>query len=467
MLWFTLQGIYFASTLAPGLPPDEMFHLQIIDLYQRSPHIFPLSASNTTFSAPTEEMARFGTASRFPYLYHFAFGSLASVLNLKVFNFSTIVFLRLINLSLSIFTLYLSVRIFRRLLPSAQARVLALVMPTSAVMYVVNSAAVSYDNLLNLLAAASFLLLIRFLNAPRCFELLLLCCVLLAASLVKISFLPLGAAIFLASLALLILRKRKKLPLFSAKTPLISSLLLLLLLIPYLLLVAEFYLGNISLYQTLLPSCRAIYSDSICREHYKFYFLEVASEDKSKCPANALLALPAYALLWGKTMLERSFGIYSHISLKHPEGFIYAIFSFFLLAAALSLYYFRLLPAYIKTLYAISLLYLFFLLVFRNFPFYLRTCNPLHSLHGRYLFIISPLLCSFLCFGLFVPLRKRTATVVAFLSALTLLYSGLPYVQKSEIFQRFTSPQDPAFYRHLTYFPNPIYDRSYRRIVSE
>ena len=89
-----------------------------------------------------------------PYLYHWLMGRLLALCPFT--GADALVFLRVVNVGLSLLTLMFAQRAVALFATSPVERLVFLLMLTNTLMFTFLSASVSYDNLANLLAALSF-----------------------------------------------------------------------------------------------------------------------------------------------------------------------------------------------------------------------------------------------------------------------------------------------------------------------
>ncbi len=147
-LYFIGRLLYFAFTVGPGVPPDELTHIGIIGLYAET--LFGIEDSAASL--------RYGLVTHQPYLYYFIMGKSAALLGSA--DYLT---LRMLNIGLALLFLIVAYRLSRLMLKSPLMRVLFFVMLTNTLMFSFLSASVNYDNLANLLALCAVYFLVRHL----------------------------------------------------------------------------------------------------------------------------------------------------------------------------------------------------------------------------------------------------------------------------------------------------------------
>lgn len=151
LTYFGLRLIYFATSISPAIPPDEATHFGICQIFSRA-FFFPTNSPETY---------EYGLVTNIPWLYYWTMGKL---LHLNFFGISDLVFLRLLNIPLAFGTVYYTWRLMRLLTEDSPSQILLVVAMTNTMMFSFISATVTYDNLTNLLAAASTFYLFAYLN---------------------------------------------------------------------------------------------------------------------------------------------------------------------------------------------------------------------------------------------------------------------------------------------------------------
>ena len=178
LVYFGLRLVYFATSIGPFVPPDEVTHFGLSRIFSK----VLLLPSNTP------ETYEHGLVTNIPWLYYWLMGKL---LPLNFFGISDLVFLRLANIPFAFGTVYYASRTLQLLTSDRLARLLLRVAMTNTLMFSFLSAAVSYDNLLNLAAAAAIYYLLAFFKERSGSLLALSLICQLVGSLVKVTFLPL------------------------------------------------------------------------------------------------------------------------------------------------------------------------------------------------------------------------------------------------------------------------------------
>ncbi len=176
--WFIFQMFFFATQMDFRVPPDEMFHDLVSIAY------FEADGFNIQDKPETYHL---GTVAKRPYLYHLLLGKL---LHLKWTGIDRLLYMRCLNILISIATLLASLRLVQELTSSRWVQFTVMVVQSNLLMYVFLASMVSYDNLTNLFAALAALFLFRYLKRSQNSDLtwLIICNGL--GLLTKISFAP-------------------------------------------------------------------------------------------------------------------------------------------------------------------------------------------------------------------------------------------------------------------------------------
>ena len=178
LAYFALRLIYFATCIGDFVPPDEVTHFGLARIFSRVPWL------------PQNSSASYqcGLVTNIPWLYYWIMGKF---LALNFFGVPDLLYLRLLNIPFAFGTVYFVWRTLRLMTGDRLSQMLLLVAMTNTLMFSFISAAVSYDNLLNLCAAMAIYYLLAFFKerSANALALCLLC--QLAGSLTKVTFLPL------------------------------------------------------------------------------------------------------------------------------------------------------------------------------------------------------------------------------------------------------------------------------------
>jgi len=444
LLWFIAKAIFFAFHVSPGLLPDEMFHLQLIDEYRHSKTPFPFNESWNSTSPTLEKYVVFGGTVERPYLFHLLFGNALRFFSNSTFDFATIVTLRLINVILASLTVLVSFRLFRLLLSTKSELILAGVLSTNMLMFTFLASAVNYDNLANLFAVLAFYFFVKFLKKED--RVLHLGIVICLGLLTKLSVLPLIVPIVGIVMFQLLFSKE-------AREKLNCNAVLLGVFLLCFTLVLELYGANIYQYHTVNPNCAQVFSEDLC-ENNSFHVREKTTQRilKNEPHVNAI----RYSFFWAYHVIERTIGVYGKQGIEHPESAVTMVAILIGIALVTGLLYRKQFDATKLAMAAICLFHILVVLFLWNYlphP-YLSSWK----IQGRYLFpVLSPLIILFV-YSILLPFTSKRKSVVALLLATVFLYLETPYVVGSEAFRSLISPKPQDFYQKLEYYPNPIYN---------
>ena len=415
-LYFITQSLYFAVNIKSGFFPDEGTHLSLIKVYNQTGSIF-LNYHKLD--------ADLGTTSQNPFLYHWALGK---ILNLNYIDIDEILFLRIINIIISLIGLVFFFKLTKLFTKNKFISLLALVLMSNILYFSFLSAGINYDNLVIAISTASLYYLFKYVNHNKIACLCLWLIFISLGSLTKVSFLPLA----LISTVILIVDQKNNLK--HLKTNFVQFLkenkpanyFIFLFSVFLFLSIFLFYGRNFILYKKLVPQCENLYSKEQClRENY-FYkrdnLLKKENINKER------IDLFNYYFFWRETIVSKVFGLENHRGLllkpvnKHLANFIF--FIYLVLIVFLIKFYKR--DKNIKYAMTIAFGYSLFLLFYFNYPTYLILGDKHLAIHGRYLFpVISLFVVSFSYLLLnFVNKKKQIILFVFF--ALIFIYLGFP-----------------------------------------
>ncbi len=424
-LWITLllgayfigRLFYFAFTVGPGVPPDEMTHIGIARLYAET--LFGIEDSDASL--------RYGLVTHQPYLYYFLMGKAAALLGSA--DYTT---LRVLNIGLALVFLIVAYRLSLLVLKSRLMRVLFFVMLTNTLMFSFLSASVNYDNLTNLLALCAIYFLVRYLcplfghlDSARPADLLLFLISTMLGLLTKGTFLmlaPIFAAVWLLSRRRMLLMDMQQLVqgIRSGKGYIRSLTIVALLCV-----VANLSLYGVNLvrYGHIVPGCAQVLTHEKCMENRiyarnwvvsqyrlgKLSYMEAwratelirhpgdiaharrllnnARQYKMAKPEN-LNMLDYMHLVWDQAMKPSIFGIQAHRSmLRSPNGlWAYGLTCFAALLLMVRTIRFDGSDNLWLGMTAVVFGYYLFLVGYYNYTGYLQHHALLLGVQGRYLF---------------------------------------------------------------------------------
>ena len=451
--YFLVRLCYFALTISPFAPPDEVTHAGVSMIFSKA----------LLLPANSPESYQFGLVTNIPWLYYWIMGKLV---HLNIFGLNDLVFLRLVNIPIALGTVFYALRTLRLLTGDRLTRLLLVVTLTNTLMFTFLSASVSYDNLTNLLSIMAIYYLLAFLRL-RSGNLLaasLLC--QMAGCLTKVSFLPLALILNLVLLAAAF-RDIPSLPAalkcyFSSSG--VRGYALVLALVAGLALNLALYGGNYLRYGYVLPSMSDVLSPEVAWQHrisarsmifsqYKegkisymealqltgtinhpgdkadtFYLL--MTNENLKSNPGLMMGPFAYARLWFESMLSSSFGIKGHLGMFKPARQLVPFIALLALAVAGMALRWRprqsgWLPA---SLAGVAGIYACYLLVRVNYDAYLYYGAPGMTLQGRYLFPVLGPIYILGCLYLLSLFRSEKVRIgLALATALLFLAHDLPW----------------------------------------
>lgn len=306
-IWHGYQALFFATTILQSVPPDESYHIHFIQFYTHALDPF-FNYQATKF--------QLGSIERIPYLYHFLLSKL-QMLNLT--GLLDYLFLRRINVMISMGTVVLFIVFLRQITSNKLVHILSVFALTNTLMFQFISGSINYDNLVNLLSIALLVLLVFFLkydsnSIPKILGIGIIICL---GALTKLSFLPLAAVtVLIIGLGFFYRRKRytsiRISELFTNKITLTFAVIFLFLFI----LVGERYAVNILRYQSLTPSCDELLTVEQCMKNGIFnrnYNLErdldhLTLDDRREHRLSYIEYLPR----WSFIMQMRTHGVFAH-----------------------------------------------------------------------------------------------------------------------------------------------------------
>ncbi|NIM00720.1 MAG: DUF2142 domain-containing protein [Acidobacteria bacterium] len=401
--------------------------------------------------------------TRVPFLYHFVLGKLSVV---RPPGVDGTLWLRLINVVLSMMTVFLAYRLAQRLVEDWPTRILFLVMVTNTLMFTFIGAAVSYDNLTNLLAVAGLAALFGFLRSGRPRELLALLVWLLLGSLTKVSFLPL--AMFLGMILLLDRRGRILTDIRGLVVEIRSGKpsTVALAIVGLVVLAANLWLygGNLVRYGKPVPACQQVLDLEACMENRIFarnwivaqyrdgettldeairattkidhagdrdHAIRLLRNEVAYKESNPELlpVLDYMDLIWGRGMKPAIFGIQAHVSMLKPPS---ALLPYNLILLAAFLLWVRGCTwggAGRSWVYlgGLSLAYFVFLAGMYLYSGYLVSHAPFLGVQGRYIFPVLVPACLVTARFLLGPFREAIRVALLVVVSAVFIYGDLPY----------------------------------------
>jgi len=454
-VYFIGRLFYFAFTVGPGVPPDEITHIGIVRLYAET--LFGIEDSDASL--------RYGLVTHQPYLYYFLMGKVAALLGSA--DYTT---LRVLNIGLALVFLIVAYRLSLLVLKSRLMRVLFFVMLTNTLMFSFLSASINYDNLVNLLALCAIYFLVRclvgHLDSAKSADLLLFWISIMLGLLTKGTFLML-APIFVV--IWLLLRRRMLLMDIQQLVQTVRSgkgYIRSLTIVALLCVVANLSLYGVNLvrYGHIVPGCAQVLTQDKCMENRiyarnwivsqyrvgKLSYMQAwratelirhpgdiaharrllnnARQYKMAKPEN--LNMPDYMhLVWDQAMKPSIFGIQAHRSmLRSPnELWAYGLVCFVALLLMVRTIRFDGSDKLWLGMTGMVFGYYLFLVGYYNYTGYLQHHALLLGVQGRYLFHV--LVPAYLLMAEFLlrPFPKWGRIVVAGAVAGLFIMGDFPY----------------------------------------
>lgn len=460
---FTGKVLFLAFKVSPGAPPDEMYHLQMVDAHARSEVLFPLNGSSSPFARPLEKFSCFGQTAEYPLLYHFLLGRLISALNRDTFDFSSIIILRLCSLALACATIIAFMELSHHYLRDPPERALVLAILTNILSFTLLSGSVSYDPPANLMAVLSLHALLRFVKNHRLQDLIWLSLWLSVGILLKLTILPLAAIFVTVGAASYFFKAKREYPESPRAIPRKDWAIIPLTLTSTIWIVAATaYLSGLYLkYGTLKPTCPQIFSAVQCAQYLAY---EAPPADQVPIQHTETLSLPGYSIFWTHHMISSALGIRSHVGLA-PSPTLVAVLELMVLGC--------LIWALVECcrgnriwglLVLIIISYSVFIMVFQGYPAYRFYHNYSIKMNGRYIFpVLAPLLLV-VARALSCLLRSVGRPEYWFLIVLSVVLLEFPVTFSSSAGRNFIKPWPREFYQLLGCSPLPSYDKHFNRL---
>ena len=470
-LWFVGIGIYFAFNTPPGIPPDEIFHLQVIRLYQTSHSLFPFTRSWSSFNLVSPEFGKFGRATTYGYLYHLFLGNICRLLAIEPYEWPSIVLLRLINLIFGLLSLRFSFLIFRKLLQNKLLILTAYTVQCSLLMFCYLSASVNYDNLLLLCCIAAGYWALLFLEKPSWPVLRLLIISLSLACLSKQSGLLFAFILLLGMLPALLYNYWNSFSLSKVLDHILSfrktpDVFLTLVLLVSLAASLEFYLANYWRYESLLPECEKVFSAEQCNNRLAQSYQGEAARLAEEYHSGRLtkMGMGAYFIFWLREVINTSIGIYGHHGITFGDMAAKLLLPFLALALLSGIWHIKKLSVDDLMSLAVVVSYCLFLFYYNHYRGYREDGVALNGINGRYTYLVLPyFLClTVKCFNYLLP--KRYPAFLPMLAIMFFLPCELMVISLPTFQNHVMKPPPPEVYREQVYYPGPVYDREFRII---
>jgi hypothetical protein len=393
LLYFAVKAFYFAFSIAENIFPDEISWFGITEVF--SHYLLPPPDSPETY--------QFCLATRVPI---FSFYLMGKVLTLNIFQISNLVFLRCVNVLISILTIWFGWKLIRLLVSETVVRLLFIVMIT-------NTLILSLYNLFlffKFRRSSNFLLFVLFISMGM---------------LTKISFLPYPFIL----LAVLLFHERKNLRLLpSSAVSLVSpfkwkNYLLLILCLFFMAANTNLYVGNLVKYGQFYPDMDKVVGLEQALQNRIFgrdYTLRLFREGKISYSEAQKMAFTyirhqgdlystlsylegayrsrniprvdplRYAFVWTNIMFERFFGILAHRTMVKRGVDLLPNLLIFLVGGVLLVRRMKTSDLHGTSIYLlfISVAYTLVLMFLVNYKLYLYYGSIAIDIQGRYIFLV-------------------------------------------------------------------------------
>ena len=379
--WFLFQMLYFALNIKKGVSPDERYHIEVSNFYSK-PYVFHLENSDETI--------RYGSLTTEPHFYYLVMGKLLLLKPSSIIDYQ---YLRLLNIVLSLFSLYLTFLLSKEITSNKLIQISILLAQSNVLMFVFLSSMVSYDNLINLLAVSSFIFLFRFIRNPNLTYLLLLFSSMAVGALTKVTYLPL----ILLEMAVLLFYTKK---IFLHRLQLLKEIRITknitIGIIFFIFLGATIYLygGNFLKYNNIRPGAELVIGKEKALHGYGIYMRN--SELLSTAHTRELMPLTEYVPMYFTRTMETIFSVVGHLSF--PRGVSELKFYLILLVLSffISIYHFKKIISEQNLIIMLFLISSYVLIVFYvNYSSYSQMRAFGVALQGRYNFPIISLIAIF------------------------------------------------------------------------
>jgi hypothetical protein len=197
--YFAGRLVFYAFTINPAIPPDEVTHVGMIHHFAK----YLLLPENTP------ESWELGLVTHISYMYYWLMGKIDFFWPFKTWD---LIFLRLINALFCFCTVLVVWRLARTVAgEKSWIPILTIVSLTNTPMFSFLGAMVSYDNLTNLCAVSALYYFVLLIQSEKLLSLLKGITVLMIGTLSKYTLLPLG--LFMVCLGIFKFRRKLSIPL--------------------------------------------------------------------------------------------------------------------------------------------------------------------------------------------------------------------------------------------------------------
>jgi len=453
ILYFGVRLVYFAVSINPAIPPDEVTHAGRCQAYSKV-LLIPEDGADTY---------ELGLVSHRPFLYYWLMGK---VLHLNFAGLDDLIFLRLINGLFGILIAFYAFKWIRLVSTNKLVRVVTVIIMTNILFVTGLFACVNYDNLTNLLSVMSLYYLTLFFDKKTAGVLALFLVCMFAGCITKITFLPLA----LVLLFIFLIRGRKTIiSIFASifKTPSLARAGGGLAVLFFFSLSCILYGGNIIRYGSLKPSLSSIVGVESAMQYRLFardyivgqfrkgnYTYEYAVEQiqliKNPTDRNAALSLlqharepekiknslvhrGRYTTAWFHGMLERTVGYTGHQFLMKSHRGLYPYHIILVLSGIMLIRKFDREDGngHMLWIFVATSFYILVLMWYVNYPKYVRTGTMGLAFTGRYMFPVLVPICGLISYYLISFLPRKLQVVVAVVVSAWFVYGDFIFFVQS------------------------------------
>ena len=374
-------------------------------------HFYLSQKFSQTWGIPEEEPGNAFIMTGQPYLYYWINGAVNKIYKI-IFPAGQIrpaLIWRILSVFYAAWTVFYTYKLASVITGNPYAGILSAFFLSNTLMFVFVSGGISYDNLMNLAAAAAIYHLVRIYHKEDFVKHTALTGIwVIIGSLAKDQYLLLTLIIFIAWIYFSIRNLRKTHLDFNKK-----NIILILIFVLFLALFINLYGRNLLVYNRITPSCSQIKKSEVCRTYdYRYDYYEPLNFRRLLFIRDDLPNPFNYAVtFWIPKMLESIWGILSHVTFV-PRLSV-SLHGILILWSYISFFYFA------KNKNASSILLSIILLTYCSYVFFWNYKNDLEFsfqhfvITGRYLLPILSMLFSLMVYSVtkIHPLLIRQITI--------------------------------------------------------
>jgi|GEM_PF-1056307 len=322
---FVLQASYFAVTIKFGIPPDEGWHIGIIEYYKH--HSLDPFITDQTSGFVLGDITRFSG-----YLYHYLMSLVARPLGFMG-DYAYFV-LRLINVVIAAASVYVLGKVGDEIKLPTKLTNFGLFILTNSMMFIFMAGAITYDNIQVFVASLCFLYLVRLLGKVNYLNTLSLVLWLLVGLMIKKSFFPLAFLIGFAALvcvSMYIAKTKPNLKQMLAKEFAQSKKMFIVLGILTLIfsgLFVERHVVNYAIYRSVDVICDRVHSKKNCTE-YPIYKRNTALANEAE-KTTTKIRKTVFAKAWLIEMRNSIYRVSAHKVMFLSSYFTAAVIIFYI-----------------------------------------------------------------------------------------------------------------------------------------